>query len=196
MAWAEKAAFTSYFAILVVPCWADRNSTLLSKLFLSSMSARGDTECPRVCVMGRSRSPAALAGGGNFTSHYRGGSPAQGAAGTGNSSASPGLSWRKSCKRGNVERHRIAGVPGWEHGEPSAPDPAEGPMCSLCWRGDRKENSAVIWDLGGLLSHFSPSSPHMAFLCSKQICHSLNDPEGYPDWVPAATWLRFILPSW
>lgn len=80
MAWAEKAAFTSYFAILVVPCWADRNSTLLSKLFLSSMSAWGDTECPRVCVMGRSRSPAALAGGGNFTSHYRGGSPAQGAA--------------------------------------------------------------------------------------------------------------------
>lgn len=113
----------------------------------------------------------------------------------GSSSASPGLSWRKSCKRGNVERHRIAGVPGWEHGEPSAPDPAEGPMCSLCWRGDRKENSAVIWDLGGLLSHFSPSSPHMAFLCSKQICHSLNDPKGYPDWVPAATWLRFILPS-
>lgn len=194
MAWAEKAAFASYLAILVVPCWADRNTTLLSKHFLSSVSAWGDTEHPRVCVKGRSRSPAALAGGENFISHCGGGSPAQRAAGTGSSSTSPGLSWRKSCKWGNVKRHRTAGVPRWERGKPSAPDPAEGLMLPmLAWR---QENSAVIWDLGGLLPHFSPSSPHMAFLCSKQLCHSSNDPEGYPDWVPAATWPQFILPSW
>lgn len=158
MAWAEKAAFASYLSILVVPCWADRNSTLLSKHFLSSMSAWGDTERPRVCVKGRSRSPAALAGGGNFISHYGG------AAGTGSSSTSPGLSWRKSCKWGSVKRHRTAGVPRWERGEPSAPDPAEGPMCSPRWLGNK---TTQLW-CGTLKAcyHISLLPPHTWLFCA------------------------------
>jgi len=129
------------------------------------MTTCGDTECPRACVAGGSRSPV-LAGGGH-SAFPSGGDTLPGSSRHRSQPCFPRVFPKESprvracqeaqgsCRCLMLEAPAV-NCPVPRRASP-ARNPPDGPRALLWWLCDREENSALILGLGNLFSDFSPS---------------------------------------